>query len=150
MIAPPHPRSIASESAAFTFAAGIAITTASTGSGSASKVGTHSRPWTSVRVGCTPQTGPSNPARSRLRSTASAYEPGRSFAPTTATDRGRSRGHGSSDGRRATGDGLVEDALDPTPLKPRATISRWISLVPSQIRSTRSSRSSRSATLERM
>ena len=33
--------------------------------------------------------------------------------------------------------------------RPRATISRWISLVPSQIRSTRSSRSRRSATLER-
>ena len=31
----------------------------------------------------------------------------------------------------------------------RATISRWISLVPSQIRSTRSSRRKRSATLER-
>ena len=35
-------------------------------------LGTHPRPWTCSRLGFTPQTGPSKPASSRLRSTASA------------------------------------------------------------------------------
>ena len=71
-ITPPQPRAIESPTTAGTFAAGIATTTASTGSGSSSTLGTHSRPWTSVRVGWTPQTAPSYPARSRLRRTVSA------------------------------------------------------------------------------
>ncbi len=50
------------------------------------------------------------------------------------------------------GRAAAQRRIGPTPRRsrPRATISRWISLVPSQIRSTRSSRRKRSATLERM
>ena len=98
--APPQPRAPASETTAGTPAAGMATTTASTGCGSSVTVGTQERPCTSSRRGLTPHTSPSKPARSRLRSTMSAYEPGRSFAPTTATDRGFRRGARSGVGAR--------------------------------------------------
>ncbi len=44
-------------------AAGIATTTASTASGRSSSRGTHGSPWTSVRLGLTPQTLPSKLGR---------------------------------------------------------------------------------------
>ena len=69
--APPQPRATASAITAGTPAAGIATTTASTGSGRSVTDGTQGRPCTSVRRGLTPQTSPSNPARARLRSTMS-------------------------------------------------------------------------------
>ena len=50
------------------------------------------RPCTSVRLGLMPQTSPANPAVARLRITRSAYEPTRSFAPTTAIDVGSRSG----------------------------------------------------------
>ena len=68
---PPQPRRPAARTTSGTPAAGIATTTASAGSGRSSSVGTHGRPSTDVRVGCTPQTGPGNPSASRLRSVAS-------------------------------------------------------------------------------
>ncbi len=49
-------------------AAGIATTTASTASGRSSSDGTHGRPCTVDRDGCTPYTGPANPHAARLRS----------------------------------------------------------------------------------
>ena len=58
-MAPPQPRSIASARTAGTPAAGIATTTASTGSGRSSRLGTQGRPSTSSRFGLTPQTSPS-------------------------------------------------------------------------------------------
>ena len=97
--APPHPRVTVSEITPGTPAAGIATTTASTGSGRSPTDGTHGRPWTSSRRGFTPHTSPSNPARARFLSTMSAYEPGRSLAPTTAIDRGSSSGVRSGLGR---------------------------------------------------
>ncbi len=96
--APPQPVAAASAMTAGTEAAGIATTTASTGYGRSDTLGTQGRPCTSSRRGLTPQTSPSKPARSRLRSTMSAYEPGRSFAPTTAIERGSRRGVGSGVG----------------------------------------------------
>ena len=66
-IAPPQPRSIASERTAATPAAGIATTTASTGSGRSPTLGTQGRPWTRSRFGLIPQTSPSNPATAMLR-----------------------------------------------------------------------------------
>ena len=69
--APPQPRATASRITAGTPAAGIATTTASTGSGRSVTEGTQGRPCTSERRGFTPQTLPSNPARARLRSTMS-------------------------------------------------------------------------------
>ena len=63
-------------------------------------------------------------------------------APTSATERG------SNSGVRS----LMRPSMRSTPRfsRPRATISRWISDVPSQMRSTRSSRRNRSATFVRM
>ena len=71
-MAPPQPRSIASRSVSGTPAAGIATTTASTGSGRSTRRGTQGSPWTSVRFGLMPQTLPSKPAAARFRSTRSA------------------------------------------------------------------------------
>ena len=70
-IAPRQPRSAASAREAATLGAGMAKTTASTGSGRSDGDGTQSRPCTVSLVGWTPQTGPANPARSRLRITVS-------------------------------------------------------------------------------
>ena len=67
-----------------------------------------------------------------------------------ADDRDRARAQRAATGRCLAVD--LSGGSGPTPRRSsaRATISRWISLVPSQIRSTRSSRRKRSATLERM
>lgn len=70
-IAPPQPRSPAASSTPGTEGAGIATTTASTGSGRSATVGTHVRPMTSARRGLTPHTGPAKPERARLPSTIS-------------------------------------------------------------------------------
>ena len=67
--APLQPRSTPARRASATEGAGIAITSASTGSGNSEISGTHARPSTSRRFGFTPHTWPSNPARSRFRST---------------------------------------------------------------------------------
>ena len=86
-------------------AAGIATTTASTGSGR-SATRRHARAAVDLgrARGLTPQTGPSNPARSRLRSTMSRVGAG----PVVGPDHGdrarreqRSRDRASGDGRRA-------------------------------------------------
>ena len=70
-IAPPQPRSPASTITGGHAAAGIATTTASTGSGRSATRGTQGCPWTASRFGLTPQTAPSNPAAARLRRTMS-------------------------------------------------------------------------------
>ena len=69
--AAPQPRARAARTTAGTPGAGIATATASTGSGRSSSAGTHGRPWTSRRVGCTAHTGPGKPSAARLRSVAS-------------------------------------------------------------------------------
>ena len=71
-----------------------------------------------------------------------------------AHDRDRARPQQRAEVERARGHGLLRGAQRSTFATPRrsserATISRWISLVPSQMRSTRSSRRNRSATLSR-
>ena len=91
--------------------------------------------------GCTPQTGPANPAARRFRSVSPAYESSRSLAPD------------HRDAARPQQPAEVHQcSVRSTPRRSsaRAMISRWISLVPSQMRSTRSSRKKRSATLVRM
>ena len=66
--APPHPRAPACSTTSGTPAAGIAITTASTGSGRSDRDGTHGRPSAEVRDGFTPQTDPAKPIASRFNS----------------------------------------------------------------------------------
>ena len=65
-----------------------------------------------------------------------------SVAPTTAIERGCEQ--------RRRGPRQCSTRSTPRRSSARATIRRWISLVPSQMRSTRSSRSRRSATFVRM
>ena len=93
------------------------------------------------------------PITRRLSRTVSAIHE-RGEAPTTATERG------ANSGRRSIVDGLAEGSAvigpypttRPTPRfsSARATMSRWISEVPSQIRSTRNSRRNRSGANSRM
>ena len=154
--APPQPRSATvARSAAATPAAGIATTTRVDRLGQVGdrRARSGARAPRS-RFGFTPQTGPrTRPARG-CEARCRRRSPGRSVAPTTATDRGASSGRQvqlDAASRIGGGERTAQWRIRSTPRRssPRATISRWISLVPSQIRSTRSSRSSRSATFER-
>jgi hypothetical protein len=139
--APPHPRAPASSTTAGTPAAGIATTTASGGEGQSASVGKHSNQWADVRPGFTPETCPGNPRGPQVQERLPRTRPG---PLRRADDRDRPRVQQPSEVRQCS--------VRSTPRRSsaRATISRWISLVPSQIRSTRSSRRKRSATFVRM
>jgi hypothetical protein len=128
---PPQPRRPAARTTSGTPAAGIATTTASTGSGRSSIAATHGRPCTSRRVGCTPQTGPGKPSAARLRSVASPYEPGRSVAPTTATERGRSSRERSSSAPDESAPALV--AADDSAVALVAADASAAALVPAAV-----------------
>ena len=73
-----------------TAAPGTATIARSTGSGSETTDGYARRRWTQRRCGFTGCSTPGKCAATMLRSTAPPTEPGRSLAPTTATDRGAS------------------------------------------------------------
>ena len=103
-----------------------------------------------VAAGSRSGSGVALPMTRRLSRTVSAIPP-RADAPTTAIERGANSGRRSIGGRRrsalagaasAVGRPSLTRRPAPTPRfsRARAMISRWISDVPSQIRSTRSSR----------
>ena len=135
------PSAPASSMTAGTFAAGTATTTASGAAGRSDSVGKHSNPWTDERPGLTAHTSPSNPAAPEVDQGLGAV---RLPALGRAHDGDRSRVEEPREVHR-------QWSVRSTPRRSsaRATIRRWISLVPSQIRSTRSSRRKRSATLVR-
>ena len=141
--APPQPRAPASSITSGTPAAGIATTTASRRLGQVGQRRARTHAVHARRVGLTradaaaeaePPRGCAAPRRRRRRAG--------SVAPTTAIERGAQQ--------RRRGPCQCSTRSTPRRSSARATIRRWISLVPSQMRSTRSSRQKRSATFVRM
>src|SRR6185503_18209202 len=85
------PRSPNSAMSPGTVAGGVQITASSGADGRSATRGYAVRPETAAYFGLTGQTGPANPASSRLRITVAPTLWGRSDAPTTATEPGRNK-----------------------------------------------------------
>ena len=147
--AAPQPRRPAARTTSGTPAAGIATTTASTGSGRSSSVG-HARPSVHLaprRVHAPHRPGEAERGEVAHRGVAVGAGP---VGRADDGDGARAKQRGEV-GRASRGPRRAQRSTFATPRRSseRAMISRWISLVPSQIRSTRSSRRKRSATLSR-
>ena len=139
--APPQPSAPASSSTSGTAAAGIPTTTASGTSGRSDSEGKHSNPCADDRVGLH---APDRPGEAGAAQVEERLARVRVVALARPDDGDASRPQQPAE--------LHQCSVRSTPRRSsaRAMISRWISLVPSQMRSTRSSRKNRSATLVRM